>query len=618
MYLTFDKNYWALDIEGDPIPSTKIYCAVVQNVVTEETIRLVGEDNVKRWLEEHPEAILVGHTLLGYDIPTLNRLLGLNIGVSRVIDTMLLSMMYQPSIKGGHSLAAWGQRLRTPKGEFDDFSAFSPEMLEYCVQDTAIARLIYITLVNKLKQALFSEKSIKLEHQSWALIQKQKHNGFAFDKDKAKRLLLELRSREKELKDEIYQYWPPSLEPVRVFARARRADGTPTLAFERHLATYPKLEERPDGTYTAYDYVAFNIGSPKQRVEKLLELGWEPQEFTPVTDKGGGGNPKVTEHGKLVPSLRAFMEETDREEIRLIARWIETNARGNMVKNWLDNYNENTGCIHGQLWLANTLRYRHSNPNSANIPGVRLDEDDKPLFGVAGAYTYESRDCWTVRDRTNRVLVGVDAKGIQLRILAEYLNNEAFTEAILSADPHSANRDAWGFSPDKAGRSLAKTIVYATLMGAGIARIASEAKVSEPEAVEAKALFMDRIPEFDNLVSRLKGELKRTGRITLCDGSRIEVSSAHMVIPYLLQGDESRIMRRAAVTTFLECSRRNLDVLKVGDIHDEWQNDVLRDHSSEFAMDVCPMAFAESGRFHNYRIPIECDAQLGMTWAETH
>lgn len=52
--------------------------------------------------------------------------------------------------------------------------------------------------------------------------------------------------------------------------------------------------------------------------------------------------------------------------------------------------------------------------------------------------------------------------------------------------------------------------------------------------------------------------------------------------------------------------------------HDEWQNDVYKDHTDEFAYEVCPIAFRSSGEHFRYRLPIDCDAKVGLTWAETH
>jgi DNA polymerase-1 len=615
MYLDYQANHWAFDIEGDLIPSTQIYCICATNIITKEEVQLTTYDEMREWFNQRlkEKAVFVGHNILGYDIPTMRRILGISFPSRSVVDTFLMSMLYSPSIKGGHSLAAWGRRVRSHKSEFSDFSHFSQAMLDYCQQDVNVTRLVYITLIDRMIAAGFTEKSCHLEHLSWHLVQKQKEHGFGFDEQAALKLYTHLQELEDKLKDEIYEYWPPRLEPVRVFKRPFKRDGKPSANYLKHCEVYPKVELH-GAEYTAFDYVSFNIGSPPQRVEKLLALGWVPREFTKKTDKGGGGNPKPTSKGKLSASLVEFVEENDKPEVRLIARWIEINSRASMVNTWMEAYNSETKAIHGSLFITNTLRYKHSAPNTANIPAVRLDDNDVPLRGLAGVYTYEARDLWGLRDPENNVLVGVDASGIQLRILAEYLGNDRFTESVLSEDPHTANMELFKLPT----RPLTKTITYATLMGAGDAKVAGEAKISLKEAKDVKKLFFEAVPELPELIAKLKAEVAKTGRITLCDGSRIMVNQDYMVIPYLLQGDESRIMRRAAVETYLQSLRREITYYKVGDIHDEHQNEVQKTRSVEFANEVCPDAFLRAGQYHNYSVPIECSAKIGLTWAETH
>jgi DNA polymerase-1 len=384
----------------------------------------------------------------------------------------------------------------------------------------------------------------------------------------------------------------------------------------RHQQSYPRVEDNGLGGYRVYDWVEFNLGSPPQRTEKLLALGWKPREFTPITDKGGGGNPKATDHGELTPSLAEFVEESGIEEVRLIAQWMALQGRANQVGNWIDLYNDKTGCIHGNLWLASSLRYRHDKPNTANIPSVRVDDNKQPIKGIAGYYTYEARDLWTHRPG-NRKLVGVDGKAMQMRNLAHWLDDPAFTEAVLAKDPHAVNRDNWGLTPDDAGRRLAKTLYYAIVMGAGDARVASEAKISLAEAKTAKKLVFDKAPNFPKLLKTLKSEFNRTGRITLIDGSKVAMKSAHTIIPYLLQGDESRIMKLAAIYIQQGIEKQKLNVLKVGDIHDEHQYDAHEPHIEEFIA-LCKDCFRRAGEFFKYRVPMDCDAKVGETWAETH
>lgn len=158
----------------------------------------------------------------------------------------------------------------------------------------------------------------------------------------------------------------------------------------------------------------------------------------------------------------------------------------------------------------------------------------------------------------------------------------------------------------------------AFLLGAGDAKVGQIIGGSAAEGKQTKARFISNFPGLGNLLDDLDRQIQRTGRIVLCDGTPIVVRSPHTRLGYLLQGDENRLMKKAAILSQREIRRRALDVLKVGDIHDEWQNDAFRKHADEFAFEVCPHAFAESGKYFNYRVPIECDARIGLTWAETH
>lgn len=599
---------WIIDIETHSLTPTVIWCLCAINLGTGEEVTLTDPDEMRNWINERltEGSTFIGHNIISFDIPVLNRLLGTRIASRRLVDTFVLSMLYSPALAGGHSLEAWGERLRFPKTEFNDWSRLSDDMVRYCLNDCRVNLQLYLRLSDRMVGVGFSERSCEIESLAWALIQRQRKNGFQLDVPRAHELYSEIRQLERQLKDEIYEQWPPQLLEVKRFAKAFKADGSPTSNYGRHVEQYPRLELCEDGGYCAFDYVEFNLGSPKQRIEKLLELGWKPREFTPK------GAPQATRKGSLVPSLEEFLQKNPNEAARKLAEWIAINARGNMISTWID-VADDKGLIHGNLWLAGSLRYRHDKPNTANIPAIRLDDNKVSVFGRAGGFTYESRDLWTVRDRERRSLVGVDAKGVQLRILAHYLGNSTFSENILSEDPHEANRKSMGLP----SRSLTKTITYATLMGAGDARIAMEAKVSMREAVAAKEQFFSQVPELPALIRRLKQQLNKTGRLELCDGAQVLVPSDHMVIPYLLQGDESRLMKQSMIYVADAVRKEKLDVLKVGDIHDEHQYDALNNHVNPF-LKILPVSFSRAGESFGYTVPIECDAKVGLTWSQTH
>jgi len=612
MYLDFSDKYWVIDVEADSLIPTVVWCLCAVNVVTGDEVTLVGGEDIKTWvdLRKAEGCKFVGHNIIAYDAFNLNRLLGTRLTISDLVDTLLLSMIYSPSLGGGHSLEDWGTRLRFPKGRFDDFSRLSDDMVAYCLNDCRLTRRVYVELVRRLLAVKQSEVGLDIEHRSWQLIQQQKRTGFPFNIQEANILYAKLRGIENDIRDEIYIHIPPTLECIRSYKRAFKQDGSSSRPYLQHLESYERLELTGDGGYNAYQYVPFNIGSPDQRVAKLLELGWIPGEGEERTETG---KPKPTSKGQLVPSLVAFVELSGRPEPRLIARWMEINARANMVNTWIEAYDERTGRIHGSLWLANTLRYRHSGPNTANIPAVRVDKGGQPLLSETGAYTYEARDLWTCSDSVNRRLVGVDAKGIQLRVLAHYLNNKEFTDAVLGGDPHSYNQAIGGF----ASRAIAKTFIYAFLLGAGDAKVGQIISGSQKDGKEVKRRFVGNFPGLRELLERLEREIERNGRIRLCDGTSVIVTAPHTRLGYLLQGDESRIMKKAAILTAREVQRRGLDVQKVGDIHDEWQTDVLLRDVDPF-IELCNETFPQVGRFFNYRIPINCDTKVGLTWAETH
>ena len=161
-------------------------------------------------------------------------------------------------------------------------------------------------------------------------------------------------------------------------------------------------------------------------------------------------------------------------------------------------------------------------------------------------------------------------------------------------------------------------------MGGGGARLAADQAqfgtvMTAKEGSAKKDALIASIPGFHDLIKALQNELEKTGRIKLCDGTPIIVSSPHMVIPYLLQGDESRLMKLAMiyVSQIVKARGWTGKVLKVADIHDEWQYRVRDEIVDEFILAVLP-CFRAAGEFFKYNIPIDGDAKPGRTWAETH
>ena len=100
---------------------------------------------------------LIGHNIIGFDIPIIKRLYPYFNPTGIIVDTLLLSRLYHPNLLdidkkhnwkhmplqlyGRHSLEAYGYRLGEYKGNFGkttDWQEWTQEMEDYCKQDVAV------------------------------------------------------------------------------------------------------------------------------------------------------------------------------------------------------------------------------------------------------------------------------------------------------------------------------------------------------------------------------------------------------------------------------------------------------------------------------------------------
>jgi DNA polymerase III epsilon subunit-like protein len=269
MYTDWEKqahNTYVLDIETDDLDASVIWVMCWRNVGTKETGDCIGHEEISEWFEKrHNERnIYVGHNILKFDSPTLRRICGSPITSNQCIDTLVLSTLYNPSIDGGHSLDAWGQRMGNDKIDFNDWSKLSEEMITYCRKDVEITCQLYQRLMKTLLRLNFTEGSIWLQHRLTEILDEQRKNGFEFDGPRAINLYSFLRSREEELENEIRQAFPANR--VQVAERSMfRKDKEPTAIYLRDKERYILDCDEQRGTYRAFEDVEFNVGSPKQR-----------------------------------------------------------------------------------------------------------------------------------------------------------------------------------------------------------------------------------------------------------------------------------------------------------------------------------------------------------------
>ena len=186
---------------------SRIHCMAIVNIDTGEEFMYNDELNsggasISEGLEQLDRADqIIGHNIINYDLQVLEKLKSWT-PKAQVRDTLVLSRLIHPDIKnsdfarrqkdedfpskmiGSHSLKAWGYRLGTLKGTFKEqhgFDVWSPEMQEYCLQDTNVTTKLY----HQFDELKYSPIAIELEHEFAKIMTMQEQRGFAFDVPKA-------------------------------------------------------------------------------------------------------------------------------------------------------------------------------------------------------------------------------------------------------------------------------------------------------------------------------------------------------------------------------------------------------------------------------------------------
>ena len=596
-------KYWYIDIEADSLQPTRVWLLCASRMDSDEVLSFIGHDEIRRFFDEQDKDVTyVGHNILSYDGPALGKLCGRRVDSSNAADTLVLSYLYNPALPGGHSLGAWGERLGDPKGDFNDFSKYSPEMDRYCQQDVRLGKKVFRALTTRMLRMGYSETSCELEHQIREVIDEQQTNGWYFDIAGAQALVGQLRAEQGDLEPGIRELFPKRLAEVGTYTRRRKQDGGEYASYTRHLGQFPELRDNGDGTYTVLDWEEFNIGSPKQRVERLLSVGWEPVDFTEK------GFPKVDEE-----SLLAFAESSGRPEAQAIAQWLVLQGRSSMVEGWLNNVNYDDHCMHGRVMTcaATTRRMIHNSPNTANIPKAKK----KVKYGI------ECRRLWQARP--GRREVGYDASGLEMRMFAEYLKNDAATLLFTEGDPHIVNTRNLEL-PDEMRDITVKNGFYAYLYGAGDPKLGRtlkpELQGSEAGAYGkwARGVLEKGTPGLARLVADIQDEYRQTGGVLkTIDGGYVRCGSTSAALNYKLQSAGAIVMKKAAIIARDEIRRAGLDSLLVGTIHDEGQHDARTEDADEVGR-VCVQAIRSAGEALGFRVPLDGNYKVGANWAECH
>jgi len=223
-------------------PEAKLWCVVIRDAYTDEVIAEEKENITKEWLQNALKGCtyLIGHNVIKFDFLTL-KLFGVleyQVGYldqpdlvfgeeTQIVDTLILSRLFNPDRFGGHSLHAWGERFKnnaktdfrqlcinkgyiekgSPKGS--EFKHYCPEMLQYCLQDTSVNKDVFFALIKEIDNYKGWRQAIKVENKLADLAVRRESLGFWFDKELAVKCVGDLTEKMEELQNKVNPILPP-------------------------------------------------------------------------------------------------------------------------------------------------------------------------------------------------------------------------------------------------------------------------------------------------------------------------------------------------------------------------------------------------------------------------
>ena len=645
MRLVFDIEANGLYDEAD-----KIWCICAKDIDTGETKELVLDNSstltTKQKNKQNREnrnrielffngiyekdicIEYIGHNIINYDLPLLKKIFNWTPNEhSKITDTLVMSRLANPDRpkpsgytgKGrSHSLEAWGYRIGKGKPDHEDWSVFSSDMLRRCRQDVEINYLVDHSVSRELED--FSDESIQLEHEIAKIITKQEHYGIKFNTKRAKEFIGELSEWIENIDKELIPKLPKELEiigttvsnPFKVNGKYRKQTLDYLEKAYAEIYSKPTLSRLIGGPYTRIKFNEFNIGSVQKIKEYLLGNGWEPEFWNTSKETGERTSPK------LEGAFRGVVGDLPKR----IKHRISLLKRKSIIKGWLENLRDDDTLPAG----ANTngaITGRMLHTTVVNVPRANVDKETGNLIWdiekQKDIYGTQMRSLFIPREGYK--LVGHDASGLELRMLAHYLNDEEFTKQILFGDIHTFNQERAGLPT----RDAAKTFIYALIYGAGDRKIGSLVEGDERDGKDIKERYFQDVPTLSRFIDKVKRAAGK-GWLRGLDGRRLYMRrdrngriDRKKAVNTLLQAAGAIIMKRSCTILWDDVKHAQIDAHKVLDMHDEGQSEVLNDsyHIKKYS-ELAEQSIIKAGEFYNLNIPLAADVKIGNNWAETH
>ena len=565
---------------------------------------------------------LVGHNIVRFDIPAVEKLLGINVE-ARLIDTLALSWyIHHDRVK--HGLESYGEEYGVPKPVIKDWNTLTPEEYAHrCEEDVKINNRLWQILdskLNKLYQNL-DDKDHLVDYLTFKLdcAREQETLRWKLDVPKAQAAY-----------DEIV-----AMKEVKV---EQLADAMPKRILTR-VATQPKVMYKKDGELSSHgekwtalcaenkmptSAISITVETGRERgnpnsndqvKDWLFSLGWKPRTYKFVRDKKTGDERKIEQirnDGDLCESVKELVSVDP--AVDLLDGLTVLTHRAGILKSFLEGHKD--GWLQaGVAGLTNTFRFKHFKP-LVNLPSV-----DKPYGDVIRGcltcpegYTLAGADMTSLEDTTKRhYMKPLDPDYV------EEMSKEGF-DPHLDLAKHAGvitqddiDKHNSGERSLKSLRKNYKVVNYSATYGVGAAKLARETGMTQSEAKALLDAFWSRNWSIEKMSKDVR--------------TRELFGSMWLLNPvsgfwHNLRSDKDRFSTLNQSTgvfcfdTWVSICRKN-GIKAIGQFHDEIIALVKKGEESAVEK-IMHDAAIELNQKVKLNVPLGTDVQFGDTYAAIH
>ena len=604
------------DIETDGLlhECTQVFVLIAQDCTTGTVYTFTDHDDKYPSISDglgflNMADALVGHNIIGFDLPALKLLLGWEpLERVKLFDTWVISQVCSYKRNHKQGLAGWGEKFGYPKLDFDDFSQYSDEMRKYCQRDVELNTRVYHHLCQEIgmiaKRNPLIRKGLEIEHDVAKFNAFTRDRGWRFDVDGANELLKELSEKMKGIEDEI----EPNLPEITRFVDKEPKEpkytkaGLYTATTARLLSEYFGREVRatearssnppiqPGESFQRVSVEKATLGNIDSVKDYLSSIGWVPDDWN-VKRVGN-------EWIKTGPKLTTTSLEKLGPVGLSIDEYYTLRNRKSVVEGWLDLV-DSDGRLHGNMWTVGTPTFRARHEVIANLPS------NDAAYGGRIRSLFLPEEGYKV--------VGADSSGNQFRSLCHYVADDNLTEQVLSGDVHQFNADLIGTD-----RRTAKTWIYAFLFGAGNAKLGKilTGKNNASAGQNSRDTYGERIPGLKKLQNNLRQYWGQRNTIPALDGRSVYVGGDYQCLNYLLQSCEAITCKAAVSYAMRKIAEEGLRAEPRLFYHDE-QQWVAHESDAQRVAEILAESFREAPKEFGVDI-MDGESMIGDNLAETH